>query len=833
MRRYNFTKWITNVIWAHKPGVSRRPGAYRDRREPKLDRGYLFDWVNDYGYSSHYYWWCVEVKNDWTRNYLNATGYGWFIACTDASQEFGVNSRSVQTIKFVGTIENLLASMTLFSYSGYTSISVITSWQIQVELQWTWSIRINSTTTLTPNTIYNIIIRINNSLSTWTGRVVTDADIFINWVKDTKWSSWVSTNTVTWSFIYWGGYNSTTNLRLGKIYSLTLWNRALSDGECASEWASNFSIVNTDYLRTRNADNTSRILGRSAPNYWTSGNIKLTTDGDGECFLCKWSADGSPWVWSVANMSTTMTSYLNETKSFTMKVKCKVISMVTTQSGWLFWSNFDIWFQCTVSGIQFWVRSWTTATSTMWITLGQVYELFLDYDANTQKFYAYNWTTLLNAWGTSIPWPFTINDLHVGDNGILGWNPFSNEKKIYHARIYGKILSSAEKLADMALGNTIPNDPLILYEIRPEGRKDVQLLSNIDDLTAAWWSKWVNTTLTQNYWADPDWNNLTTRVQFSSAGTLSDNLIHQAVTTGTMWLWGAELASKVMQIRCFMRSSVAWQKIRLKMSHTWVADYYTWDQILTTEWKEYTLNQTFTWATNGTWITAWIVRASDWSASDFEVRWPKSFFTTENVYDYSCSIGHVWRFSSVAYEVVVKPNIDALDTASSQAILMTPWRYIQLRSANNNIQFRRETKRNANSPAYSLWVWRRSKVHILCVAYLDIPTSNFVHEIRVEWELKSTHQSKYINPSSYYSSLTIGSYSWWYYSGWICNVKWYLWSLTTSEKQNCCKWYEPLNALKFLDLWPSRSEWSDKSTINLNNSKRMLTLVNWVNRWYI
>lgn len=835
MKGYNFTKSISNVLWSSKPWVTRGPGSYKNQKDSKLDWWYLLNWVNSYGYQSHNYQWCIEVQNDWSRDYFNCTGFGWFVACTDCSQEFSVTSRSTQTLKFVWTIENFLQSMAMFSYSWYCSWSILTNWKIEVELQWTWSIRINSTTILAANTIYNIIIRINNSLPTWTARVVWDADIFINWVKEIKTSSTQWTNTTTWSFLNRWAYNSTTNRWIWKMYSLTLRDRALSDWECASEWASNFSIVNTDHLRTRSTSNTSRIIWRQAPNYSLIWNTKLGNDADGDHFLFRWNANGVAWVWATAVMNSTLTSYLDNNKSFTMKVKCKIISAVSSQSWGLFCSNFDIWFQCITSGIQFWARNWGTINGfTMWISLNQVYELFLDYDANTQKIYAYNWTTLLNPWGLAIPWAFTINDLNIGDNGILWWSPFSNEKKIYHARIYGKILSSAEKSADMALWNTIPNDPLILYEIRPEGRKDVQLLSNIDNLTAAGWSKWANTTITQNYWADPDWDILSTRVQFTWVGWVGSNKIDQTVTTAGMGLWAAELASKVMMIRCFVRSSVVWQKFRLRMTHQWVADYYTGDQTATAEWKEYIYPQTFTWATNGTGITAWVVGASDWSAADIEVRRPKVFFSTENVYDYSCSIGHVWRFSNVAYEVIIKPDIDAADNASSQAILMTPRRYIQLRTANNNLQFRRETKRNANSPVYSLWAWRRSKVHVLCVAYLDIPTSNFVHEIWVEWELKSTHQSKYLNPSTFYSSMTMWTYGWMYYSGWISSVKWYLWSLTTSEKQNCCKGYEPLNALKFLHMWPDRSESiSDKNAVDVKTKKRVLTLVNGVSRWYL
>lgn len=127
-----------------------------------------------------------------------------------------------------------------------------------------------------------------------------------------------------------------------------------------------------------------------------------------------------------------------------------------------------------------------------------------------------------------------------------------------------------------------------------------------------------------------------------------------------------------MFIKCFVRSASAGQKFRLRMSHASVGDFYSTDFTATTEWKELTYAATFTSATNGSGIIGGIVCASDNSASDIEVRRPKSFFQAEWCADYSCSLGYIGRFSEGAIYFEGKLFADGLNTASSQCFIQIP-----------------------------------------------------------------------------------------------------------------------------------------------------------------
>lgn len=793
----------------------------------------IFDWVNDYWYQSHNRNWCIEKLNDWTRNYLNCSWFWGYVWCTDMDQEFWLNSRSVQTLKFVWTIENLLNQIAMFSYWWYTTASILTSWQIQVELQWTWSIRINSTTTLLPNTIYNIIIRINNSLASWTARVIWDADIFINWVKETKWTSAVWTNTSTWSFLNWWA-NDTTNRWIWKMYSLTVRNRALSDWECASEWASNFSIVNTDYLRTFNADNTSRSVWRnnrpSIPVWWL---VYTETDTWWNAIVFDWTSNWTPWIWTNAWISWTLATNLNNNTSFTMEVNFKFDVLPWWWTWWLFASNFDVWLHVeSWNTLRFLARNWaTTLWHNMTITAWTEYHVFLEYNANDQKIYAYDWTTLLNAWWTAIPWSFTFNDISVWDNWILWWNQWSSKKRVYFARVYGKLLSSTEKQASITRWKAIPNDPMIIFEARPEWLKDVNLFTNTDNLWHADWTVWANTTRTLNYWTDPKWWNTSCRIQFSATWWVSWNKFDQSKSIAQLWSSWWELASKTLVQKIFVRSAVAWQKFRVKMTHANVADYFSSDQTATTEWKEYFLSQLFTSATNWTWIIWWIVQASDWSASDIEIRSPSWRFSWHNYFDYSCSIWYVWRFTQVAVCGEFQPFIDWANSATSQALISIPWRYLYIRESTNSIQWRRETKRNANPATFTLWSWYRKKTKFAVFATYD--WTNFIHELWIDWELKWSHASPFI-ATSFYGNLTVWQY-WWTYYNW--KQRWlrgytFTWSLTSDEKKALAWEHIQLpNLTNIFNFLPRKSEQNSKVLEPQMWTDKKFTLVNWVTKW--
>jgi len=258
-----------------------------------LRKSFSLDWVNDYIQQVWYSSWVVSKLNDGTRDYRQC--YGGYFNIWDSAVH-GLDNRSVQTIKFIGTIDDLLAQKNLFAYNWMLSMSALVDWKVQLELWWTSSIRLTSTTVLTPWTIYNIIARVNNTLPSWIARSLTDADIFINGVKETVTNSsfWASTSTN--STLYRWTYNTTTNLYRWRLYSFSLRNRALSDAECQAEWLSNWAVVTPSWLvNTRDTSNTSQAISRTWYNLTWGGNYSIATDADWQHILFNGNRDVVWW----------------------------------------------------------------------------------------------------------------------------------------------------------------------------------------------------------------------------------------------------------------------------------------------------------------------------------------------------------------------------------------------------------------------------------------------------------------------------------------------------------------------------------------------------------
>jgi len=191
MRHLRTLRQIRQIAWDKQVGN-------------RADIAYSFDWVNDYiAQLPSSIWWPVVRWSDGNGDYMQCYN-AWF----DCGTVAWLDSRSVQTVKVRFTVDEYLGTSILFWWRGWsytvTTLYIKADWTLQVELQWTWSLRISGSTVLVRWQEYNVIMRINNTLPSWSARVVTDADIFINGVKEALSSSVTWNNTVTSSQVYWG-----------------------------------------------------------------------------------------------------------------------------------------------------------------------------------------------------------------------------------------------------------------------------------------------------------------------------------------------------------------------------------------------------------------------------------------------------------------------------------------------------------------------------------------------------------------------------------------------------------------------------------------------------
>lgn len=658
-------------------------------------QAFSLDWVNDYIQQVWYSSWVVSKLNDGTRDYRQC--YGGYFNIWD-SNIHGLDNRSVQTMKFVFQLDDLINWINLSAYNWSLSVKINTSGQIEVEWQWTWSIRVASVGTFTAWSVVNVVVRINNVLPSWTARVVWDIDIFIGWVKDAKTSAGLWTSTTTTSTLLWWAYNATTNIFRWRLYSFSLRNRALSDAECQAEWLSNWAVVTPSWLvNTRDTTNTSQAISRTWYNLNVSGNVTTGTDTDWKYMSLLWS------VWSMVSWSALAFSSISLSHSIKIRIK-------TWSSVW--------WIQRIYNNV-------ISASNRVSITIN-AWELMA---------WIYNWTTYV--WKKSkVVSPNTLYDVHyvrdavsstwkiyfasVEETNVPAWQPSATWTAwfylwwpsadfftwyIYHTRVRARALTQAEINADIALWNNTNNDPTIVASYRPDNLINAQFLSNTSDFTNAAWAK-TNTTVTWDFSTAPDG---TTTADMLTITWALHNWVSQTSTT----LTGSSLASKTIISKVFMKVASWTWTARIRLDHAWVdSNQYSWDLTVTTTWQEFTFTRTLTSATGWAWITTWITTWTAWAALTVEVWNMRTFLVNEILYDNSPNIGgYVWPLTNRYISWWIKPWVDAPDDSSGNPIMNLWYGFAYIRTSSNFIRIRYDNRIWAIERFTALWTWFRNWVH--------------------------------------------------------------------------------------------------------------------------
>lgn len=675
------------------------------RGKPAGKKSFKFNWTNGYIQQVWYSWGVVRKQNDWSRDYWQCY-WGYFNIGDSAVH--GLDNRSVQTQKHVFYMDDLINWVNLSWYAWLLSVKINTSWQIEVETQWTWSARVTTVWTFTAWSIVNIIVRVNNTLPSWTARVIWDVDVFIWGSKDTKSFASLWNNTTTSSVLTRWAYNTTTNLFRWRLYNFSLWNRALSDAECQAEWLSNRSVVTPSWLvNTWDTTDTSQAISRTWYNLNWSGNYSVATDADGKYILLDGNRDATAATWTVSNFTVSTNLVFTEKTSFTKKIRVKILSVPSNNNSWLLWTSFTD--AINIDNVSWWrLKCWfrsggTTNESTFIFTIWTLYDVYVRYDAVTQKFTFNIWNTIINTWWTSIPWTFSTWAYLLWDNAVNSWNATSCKKQIYHARIWSRFLSDAEIAADIALGNNTNNDPTIVASYRPDNLINWQGVASPNDLT--WWLKTWWTTVTANTTVAPDWTTTADTVAISWTAT-------QWVENFTADLTGSSLASKTFIVKAFVKVASWTAQFRIKNTHRLVADYFSSDLTATTTWQEFTFSATFTSATNWTWVTYWIINDTWATNPTLQVRNVRLFLVNEILYDNSPNIGwYVWPLTNRYISWWIKPWVDAPDDASGNPIINLWYWFSYIRTSSNFIRIRYDNRIWAIERFTALWTWFRWWVH--------------------------------------------------------------------------------------------------------------------------
>lgn len=764
------------------------------------DMAYLFDGIDDYIEQSPYSMGVAIKQSD---------GLWWYWQCYNGGINLWVqtwlDNRAVQTIKIRWTVDTLAAWSILFSYWSssvwYLTISIKTDGKIQVETQGTGSWRVTSTNAITINSEFNIVVKVNNTLPTWTARVVWDVDIFINWwAKEIKTFASIWNNTSTLTSARWWAYSNTL-MHYGKMRSISIWNTALSDAECTAESNSSTVLQISWLVGTWDTNNTSMALWRTWYSLNVSGNIKTGSDADGSYIDINWNKDFTAGIWTAAQAAITSWPSYTQAHSFSVCVRLKMISAPPNNNNWIFASWFDAWIDCNGSSFKFWIRSWwTTNQVTYSYTLNTLYDLHLVYDSNTQKFYAYVDWVLQNSWWTAIPGNFTTLDWWLGDNGLLAGNNSSGRKYIYHARIYQRALSQADVTADRALWNTVPTDLSIVSEYRPENLQYNRQYAQQVAYSNAAYTKWSGTTITD---AVSTIYGVTADEVARTWWSIAASKVNQDIT---ILSWSL-MASKTWVVKVHVKVASWTALFRIRCTHLWVADYYSSNMTATVDDNEFTFSQAFTSSTSGSAVQVWIVCDSWNTAATLIVsRQIDVYVTNQVLFDDSPNLGDlIGRKTNVVLSAFVKPNIDSANNQNAQTILMVPWLYMHLRWSTNDINVRCDTKIAARTAwVISLWNWFRGIVHITWYKYRD--WSVWRVKLYKDWILQWWTQTVIsVDPgdNSIYNIQAVA----WKFSSTL--LSWYSWDMrgykvatytdfTDADALAISKRGEPANATKFI-----------------------------------
>lgn len=610
------------------------------------------------------------------------------------------------------------------------------------------------------------------------------------------------------------------------------WSWSQRDLAFAFDWTNDYISSNA-------------TIGRTGYDMNVSGNVSTGSDADGSYIQFNGNRDWTAWTWTAANIWPQNTPVFNQTTSFSLKVRCKAISFpwAWMWSSWFFWSQSDAMIAINTSlwQLRFALRWSSNTTVDTTISLNTLLDLYLVYDASQSKFFAYNWSTLLNPWGTTWPATFSTDAWSIWDNANYSWNPSSANKYIYHAAIRNKALTQAEIDADIALWNTAKNDPsIVAYYIPDNLTYNTQYASSPKDLSNASWVKWSSTTVTADTTVAPDGTTTADTVVFPGTSEAVSK-IEQNITTLT---W-SQLASKTFIVKVFVKVGSGTAPFRLKLWHWWVATYRSSTLTATTDWQEFTFTQALTSSTSWTNITPWIVTDSSFTAATLLVRNVRVYLVNETLRDESPNIwGFIWWKTPLVMSAWVKLWVDAVDTTSSQVIIKAPRHYLQLRKSTNILYFRSETSLELRgAPLWwtaILWTWNRNKVHILWVKYWDWTWRKY--KSYVNWVLTSWSQTAYsttLRPAGtiYTTQLLVWKDSTAVYYAWNerdIRAYTFTWSFTSADALAIYNGGEPTSAwvTKYLHYRPPVGEvWT--TTQDQSTNDRDWTLNGWVTRDYI
>lgn len=172
-----------------------------------------------------------------------------YLQCAVTRAANAKKTRFFKKIKFTNFTSSSNIVWHFLSTYVLCSVSMWTDQKLQVELPWTWSCRIKTTMTFTAWVEYDIVVRIND-LVLANARVVTDADIFVNWTLQSKWftATWNNTNNPT--TIQIGAYNSTTSIMNWSREEIQLHNEYLDDSTIAAIFAGDIIKTNLIWRRS-------------------------------------------------------------------------------------------------------------------------------------------------------------------------------------------------------------------------------------------------------------------------------------------------------------------------------------------------------------------------------------------------------------------------------------------------------------------------------------------------------------------------------------------------------------------------------------------------------
>lgn len=155
-------------------------------------------------------------------------------AYLDRGSSHWLDNRSEQTLYFRFQRKNLNRCV-LSAYNSRSSVHVLanTDNRLFVELQGTGSMRFYSTTTFAQGETYDVVVRINNAIPSGTARVAWDLDMFVGWVKETVSTTGTSTNTDTFTALYfWANDNTPTFDDAMIMIRGAVFSSALTDEQC-------------------------------------------------------------------------------------------------------------------------------------------------------------------------------------------------------------------------------------------------------------------------------------------------------------------------------------------------------------------------------------------------------------------------------------------------------------------------------------------------------------------------------------------------------------------------------------------------------------------------